>query len=423
MYIKKTFSNKLRLLLVPIANTNTVTVLIMVKVGSKYETIKINGIAHFLEHLFFKGTAKRPAALDISKVFDQVGGEYNAFTSQEYTGFYAKVNHKHFETALEVLSDMLLNSKFDKIELEKERGVIIEEINMYQDNPMEYVSNLWHRVLYGDQPAGWDIAGTKETVKEITREEIVKFYKKYYTPANIVICLSGNLPKNKVINRTVIKYFNHPKINSSANKKISVKISQNQPNIILQYKKTDQTHLLLGVRGYDMFHKDRFSLKLLSIVLGGGMSSRLFNEIRGKRGLAYYIYTQSESDSDTGYLTTGAGLDNSKIIGAITIILQEYKKITTEGITEDELEKAKEYFKGKTTLNLESSDEWANFFGSQELLRREILNLEDIFAKIDKVTVKDIQRVAKDVFNNEKLNLAIIGPFKNKEIFFDILKI
>lgn len=423
MYKKTVFPNNLRIITVPLPNTSTTTVLIMVKVGSKYETKKINGIAHFLEHLFFKGTEKRPAAMDISKIFDQVGGEYNAFTSHEYTGFYAKVNHKHFELALEVLSDMLLNSKFDKMELEKEKGVIIEEINMYQDNPMEYVSNLWYRALYGDQPAGWDIAGEKETVAEITRNDLVRFYKKYYTPANIVICLAGNLPPNKMMNRYVIKHFNHPKINSSANKKAGVKISQTRPNIISKYKKTDQTHLMLGVRGYDMFHKDRFSLKLLSIVLGGGMSSRLFNEIRSKRGLAYYIYTQSESDSDAGYLTTGAGLDNGKVKEAIKIIIQEYKKITAEGITDDELARAKEYFKGKMTLNLESSDEWANFFGSQELLRGEILSLGDIFAKIDRVTANDIKRVAKDVFRNEKLNLAVIGPFKREGDFRDILSI
>ncbi|MFH0856871.1 MAG: pitrilysin family protein, partial [bacterium] len=239
MYKKTILPNKLRIITIPLKNTQTASVLFMVKVGSKYETKKISGISHFLEHLFFKGTKNRPSTLDIAKIFDQVGGEYNAFTSQEYTGFYAKVNHKHLELAIEVLSDMLLHSKFDKTEMEKEKAVIIEEINMYQDNPMEYVSNLWHRILFGDQPAGWDIAGTKETVSKITRAEIVNFYKKYYTPANIIVCLAGNLSEKNKMGKDVLKYFTHPKISSYANKKADVKISQNKPNILLQYKKTD----------------------------------------------------------------------------------------------------------------------------------------------------------------------------------------
>lgn len=448
---KKTFSNKLRLLLIPLKNTSTVTVLVLIKVGSKYETKRINGISHFLEHLFFKGTKKRPSKIDIGKEFDSIGGEYNAFTSQEYTGFYAKVNFAHSKIALDVLSDMLLNSKFNSEDIDNEKNVIIEEINMYQDMPMEYVDTLWHKLLYGDQPAGWDIAGTKTSVGKINRNDILNFYKKYYTAGNIVISVSGNLDaaekimaKGKVacvlparagavgkgkagnyknLVRAISDYFCYDENISGENQKEKVKILQSKPEIFLKYKKTDQTHLRLGVLGYDMFNKDRFAIKLLSIILGGGMSSRLFLEIRENRGLAYYVYTRAESDSDSGYLLTGAGLDNNKVLSAVEVILAEYRKIKLEGVSAEEFKKAKNYLKGKMSLNLESSDEWANFTASQELLRKEVLSLNDIFAKIDKVRQDDIQRVANDIFTNNKLNMAIIGPFKDVSKFKRILKI
>ncbi len=451
MHIKKIFPNKLRLLLVPLKNTSTVTILVLVKVGSKYETKRINGISHFLEHLFFKGTKKRPSKIDIGKEFDSIGGEYNAFTSQEYTGFYAKVNFVHSKIALDVLSDMLLNSKFNSEDIDNERNVIIEEINMYQDMPMEYVDTLWHKLLYGDQPAGWDIAGAKTTVGKIGRNDILNFYKKYYTAGNIVVCVSGNLEavekimikekhacallaragadrKGKAGNyknlvRAISDYFCYDENFSGENRKEKVKILQVQPEIHLKYKKTDQTHLRLGVRGYDMFHKDRFAIKLLSIILGGGMSSRLFLEIRENRGLAYYVYTRAESDSDSGYLVTGAGLDNNKVLSAVEVILAEYRKIKIEAVSTEEFKKAKDYLKGKMSLNLESSDEWANFTASQELLRKEVLSLNDIFAKIERVRLADIQRVANDIFMNNKLNMAIIGPFKDVSKFEQILKI
>ncbi|MFC1613133.1 M16 family metallopeptidase [Patescibacteria group bacterium] len=419
MHKKKVLQNGLKILTVPIKNTKTATVLVMVKIGSKYEIKKNSGVSHFLEHLFFKGTKKRPTTLDIGKEFDQIGGEYNAFTSHEYTGFYAKVNSTHLNIALDVISDILLNSKFDQKEIDKEKGVIIEEINMYNDAPMQYVETLWNRCLYENQPAGWDILGTKDTVTGISRKDIVDYYKKNYTSKNVVVCVAGDVlggastsPLTKGGSRGVIeKYFKFPS-SGTINKKLKVKISQTKPEILFHHKKTDQTHLMLGVRGYDMFNKDRFALKLLSIILGSGMSSRLFTEIREKRGLAYYVYTTTDNDTDTGYLVTGAGLDNSKVDEAIKVILGEYKNIKQSGVSAEELKKAKEYYKGKTVLSMESSDAWASFYTAQELLRDKTFELDDIFAKIDKVSLSDIKRVAKDVFVNKKLNLALIGPGK-----------
>lgn len=421
MYLKETLPNHLRLLLVPLKNTKTVTVLVVVKVGSKYETKKINGISHFLEHLFFKGTEKRPTKLEIGKEFDQIGGEYNAFTSQEYTGFYAKVNSRHLEIALDIISDILIHSKFDEAELKREKGVILEEINMYQDTPTDYIHTLWHKLLYGDQPAGWDILGSKETIASLGRKDILDYYKKYYTPSNIVVCLGGNLPlESEILSQNdkkskypqIENYFSYPSQVQPINEKKQVKISQKCPEILMHYKKTDQTHLMIGVRGYNLFHKDKFAINLLSVILGSGMSSRLFMEIRENRGLSYYIYTSNEADTDTGYLVTGAGLDNKKIDEAIKVILGEYKKIRDEGVTEEELKKAKEYIKGKMALNLETSDEWANFYAGQELLQKKVMSLEEIFAQIDKVSLADIKRIAEDIFVNNKLNLALIGPIK-----------
>lgn len=420
-YKKHTLKNNLRILTIPLANTKTATILVLVRAGSKNEKKGISGISHFLEHMFFKGTEKRPTAFDIAKIFDEIGGEYNAFTSQEYTGFYAKINCRHFDIALDALSDTLLNSKFAKDDLERERGVIIEEINMYQDAPMEYVSTLWHKVLYSDQPAGWDIAGTKETVSKISRSDIIRYYRKYYNPNNIIICAAGNLPEKNLI-KNFERNFCYKNIKSKI-RYPKVRELQEKPEILLQYKKTDQTHLILGVRGYDMFHKDRFAVKLLSIILGGGMSSRLFTEIRDKRGLAYYVYTKAESDTDTGFLASGAGLDNKKVDLAIGIILDEYAKISKVPVSAEELEKAKEYLRGKMTLNLESSDEWANFIATQELLRGNALSLEEISAKLKKVTQDDIQRVAMDIFQNKKLNLALIGPFRDERRFRKLLKL
>jgi len=426
MFTKKILSNNMRFIKLPLKNTKIATVLVLVKVGSKFETKEISGISHFLEHMFFKGTEKRPNKLLIAKTLDQIGGEYNAFTAHEYTGFYAKVNGKHLTLAMDVISDILLNSKFDENEINREKGVIIEEINMYQDNPMEYIDTLWTGLLFGDQPAGWDILGKKETVLKMNREKILSYYKKYYTPANILICLSGDLSGlkfQKNIEKVVAeKYFKYNGLISTVNKSKLEKINQKDPKVSLLYKKTDQTHLMLGVRSYNIFHPDLYNLKLLSVILGGGMSSRLFMEIRENRGLAYYIYTRNDSDTDAGYLVSGAGLDNSKVEEAVKVIIDQYYKIKSNGINADELKKAKDCLKGRMLLNLETSSQWANFFASQELLKEDILNLKDIFAKIDKITVDDIKRTANDIFVNNKLNLALIGPFKDIGKFEKILR-
>ena len=421
MFQKTTLENGLRIIAVPQKGTEAATVLVLVGTGSKYETKDINGISHFLEHLFFKGTKKRPNSLAIAEPLDKIGGIYNAFTSEEYTGYFSKIEASQLELALDWASDIYLNSLLPEKEIEKERGVIIEEINMYLDTPMLYIGELWKKLLYGDQPAGWEVVGTKENVAKIKREQILNYLKSQYVASNTIICLAGKIPSSQIINK-IKKYFS--KIRKIQPKsKLPVVEKQDKPRPLLFPKQTDQTHLAIGVRAYNLFHPQRYTLELLGVILGGMMSSRLFEEIRTKLGIAYYIRTAVENNPDTGYLVTLAGIDNKNVEKAILTILKEYKKISQKKVPPVELKKAKDNVKGRTVLELESSDAQASFYAGQELLEKKILTPDEIFAKIDKVRESDILKVARDIFQPKKLNLALIGPFEDKTKFEPLLKL
>jgi len=420
MYKKTTLKNGLRIITVPQKEAKAATVLVLAKTGSKYEEREISGISHFLEHMLFKGTEKRKEPKDVAEVLDKVGGEYNAFTGEEYTGYYAKVDAAHFDIAMDWVSDIFLNSKIPNKEVEKERGVIIEEINMYNDNPMMYIDELWKTVLYGDQPAGWDIAGTKETVSKISRNQILKYIDTQYVASNVIICIAGKVNESDVI-KEIKKYFGKIKTGKAKDKPKVIE-NQTDPQVVVSYKKMSQSNLALGVRGVDTFHPDKYVYDVLAVILGGMMSSRMFIEIREKMGAAYYVRTYNSSDTDTGALATFAGVDNNKINKVIETILKEYKKLCKTKVSDKELKKAKDYIKGKMVLGLESSDAQASFYGSQELLKGEIMTIEEMFKKIDKVKSSDIMRVAKDIFRDNKLNLAIIGPFEDNKQFKNILK-
>lgn len=418
---KTTLKNGLRIITVPTKNTKTVAVIVLVGTGSKYETKDINGISHFLEHMLFKGTKKRSNTMKIVEPLDQIGGHYNAFTSQEYTGYWAKVDASHLDLALDWVSDIYINSLFNVKEIDKERGTILQELNMIFDIPMNYVGYLWFELLYGDQPAGWHIVGTEDTVKSIQRNDFINYLKNHYSAKNTVITVAGNIKQEETINK-IKKYFQ--KINEYKIKdKLPVKEKQNKPQVLIYYKETDQTHLILGVRAYNMFHPDRYALSILGDILGGYMSSRLFISVREKQGLAYYIKAGADMDTDVGYLAASSGVDNQRVDKAIKTILEEFKKITKQKVGPKELKKAKDHIKGSALISMEASDEQASFYASQELLTNKILTLEEKFSKINEVTVNDIQRVAKDIFKPEKLNLALIGPFKDKKRFDKLLKI
>ena len=421
MYKKRTFKNGLRVITVPMKGTQAVTVLVLIKVGSKNETREINGVSHFLEHMFFKGTKKRPSTLALIEPLDRVGGMYNAFTDKEQTGYWAKVNSNHLDLALDWVSDIYLNSRLEEKEVQREKGVILQELKMYLDVPMSYVKDLWDIVLYGNQPAGWLIIGEKENIAGFKRTDLLNYRKKHYLASNTVICIAGNID-SKATEKKIVKYFKKIKI-GEAKEKLKVIEGQKKPQALIHFKKTDQTHICLGVRGYDLFHPLRYAQALLATILGGYMSSRLWISVRERKGLAYYIRTSSQSTTDTGFLMTQAGIDHQKVESVTNLILKEYKRIKTKKINKLELQKAKDNFKGVFTLALESSDIQSAFYAGQELLIGKTITPKEQISRINKVTSNDILKVAKDIFQPSKLNLALIGPFRQKTKFKKLLKL
>jgi len=420
MFKKITLKNGLRIILAPQKNSQAVTVLVLTGAGSKYEKKDISGISHFLEHMFFKGTKKRASPLEVAQTMDEVGGMYNAFTSQEYTGYFAKVASAQFDLALDWVSDIFLNSTLPEKEIKKEKGVIIEEINMHYDNPMSYIQTLWIRLLYGDQPAGWDIAGTKEVVSKMTRRRLLNYRKRQYVAENTVVAVAGNF-KEESAEKALRRHFSKLETGRPM-KKPKVVEKQRSPNALVHFRRTDQSHLCLGVRAFNLFHPKRYAQEVSAVILGGMMSSRLFQKIRTELGIAYYVNAVSESDPDTGTLFVQAGLDNRNLEKGILAILDEYKRISQERVPSRELKRAKEYIKGKTSLSLESSDAKASFYAAQELLQNRVLTPKEIFKKIDMITQEDILELASEIFKPEKLNLAIIGPFRDKERFQKLLE-
>jgi len=418
---KIVLENGLRIITVPMKESLTTTVLILVEAGSKYETKEINGISHFLEHMCFKGTEKRPKSIDISSELDAIGANYNAFTSMEYTGYYAKFQPKHFEKILDVVSDIYLHQVFNSSEIEKEKGVIIEEINMYEDLPMRRVQELFTFLLYGDQPAGWDIAGKKEIIQKLNRDDFVKYKSAHYLPQATLVIVAGKI--NEAEAEEKIKNYFSLIQSGKKNQKIKTEEKQKKPEISLKHKKTDQTHLILGVRAYDIFDKRKYALQVLADILGGGMSSRLFQKIREEMGAAYYVRAEADLFTDHGYLAASAGVDNQRAEAVIEVILEEFKKAAENGVGKKELQRAKDHLIGQLVINLESSDELASFYGGQEILTKETISPENLAKKIQAVKAEEIAEIANDIFKNNKLNLALIGPFEDKVKFESILKL
>lgn len=411
-----TFPNGLRLLTVPMPSASSVTVLVLVATGSRYETREISGISHFLEHMIFKGTEKRSGTMDIAHELDSIGADYNAFTSKEYTGYYVKCSAEKIDIAMDVISDIFQNSKFDPKEIEKERGAIKEEINMYLDNPARHVSELFDELMYGDHPLGWDVAGRKEIIDSLKREDFLNYFSSRYFDKNTVIAVAGKVTP-KETKEKIVKYFD--KIRDGITREPLKNIDdQNDFRLKIFNKKTDQTHINLGFRAYDRLDPKYETLTVLSSILGGGMSSRLFDEVRQKRGLAYRIGSGSTSYLETGDFSTSAGLNSDNLIPALKIILEEHRKISRELVTEKELARIKDYAKGRLAIGLETSDAQAGFYGEQELLENRILTPEERFEKIMAVTREDVMEVAREIVKPEKLNLAVVGPIAedNEEI-------
>lgn len=412
-YQRTVLSNGLRVLTISMPSFESATVMVMVGAGSRYETKKNNGLSHFLEHMAFKGTKKRPSALEISTLIDGIGGEFQAFTGKETTGYYIKSSANQIELSFDVLSDMLQNSLFREEEINKERGVILEEINLYEDTPIRKIGDIYENLLYGDTPMGWDIAGEKDNIRDVKRKDFVKYMSSLYSATNMVIVVAGGVENQKVVDLAQ-KYFDKmPSFESL--RYIKVIENQKEPQILIKEKKTEQIHIAIGVRTVSLDSAYRYPLAILSIILGGGMSSRLFHEVREKRGLAYYVRSMSEHYRDCGNLVSTAGVDPKRVEEAVAVILDQYRGISNYQlpISKDELKKSKEFLKGHLVLELEDSRSVAGFYAGQELLEKEIDNPEEVLLKIDRVTVDQIKEVAKKFFVNKHLNLAAIGNFSD----------
>lgn len=416
----KKLRNGLRFMHVPQKSSPAVTVMVLVNVGSEYERKNESGISHFLEHMIFKGTERRPRALDISLELDSLGARYNAFTSREYTGFYVKSAKAHFARTADVLSDIVLNSSLSEDDIERERGVILEEINMYGDQPQERVGDIFTELLYGDQPAGRDILGTKETVSGFTRRNFLSFKKRHYIPEKMLVVVAGGVDE-KVAEKKVVELFGALS-NGKVQKKPAVRHRQTEPRLALEYKKTDQTHLVLGTEVIALDHTDAPALRVLNSVLDGGMSARIFHRLRDEMGVAYYAGSGLQLFSDHGAFVAVAGVTTNRTLEVVEVLLDELRKLRDEEVPANELKKAKDYYVGNLLLGLETSDSIARFYGFQEILGKTPKSPQERKGEIESVTASDVQRVAKKYLSPERLNLAIVGAHRSDKTFSKALR-
>ncbi len=419
-YLKKQLKNGVRVMLVPLKENQTVTVMVLAETGSEYESKENSGISHFLEHLCFKGTVRRPSSKIINYELDALGSQSNAFTSSEYTGFYAKAHAKHVFKMIDIVSDIYLHSTFPEEELQKEKGVVIEEINMYEDQPQQKVWEVLSAAMFDGQSTGRTILGTKETVSSFTREDVLKYHKAHYVPEASLVVISGKFDVDEVmkdLNEKFIFDEFYPK-----EKKISITSEQEEATVVLHEKKSDQTHLVFGFRSFDTYNKINTVIGLLSTILGGGMSSRLFNKMREELGICYYIRSGNSTSTDHGEFCISAGVSNVRLEEAVKGIVEEIKKIVENPVDEAELRKAKDYRIGNLYLGLESSDDFSDFYGGQEINHKEILTPDEIAKRIEAVTADEIQNIAKEIFISHKTTLALVGPATDTEKLRNLLK-
>lgn len=408
-YSHKTLKNGLQIVTVPMPSNQTATVMVLVETGSDFETKGNNGISHFLEHMCFKGTEKRTLH-EITEELDSLGAASNAFTWKEYTGYHAKAHWKHLETMLDVVSDVYLNSSFPEDEIRKERGVIIEEINMYEDMPQRKVWDVLATLMYGDQGAGWTTLGPKKNIRSISREDFIEYRKKHYVAEGTTVVVAGKVDPKKVEALVGRMFVGIP--TSRKEKKKKVKESQKSPGFAAASKKTDQAHFILGFRGYDLFDDRRISAEVLRTVLGTGLSSRLFKKLRDELGLCYYIKADQLNFTDHGMFVVYAGVAKKRLAEAVEAIVAELNLITHELVPDRELKKAKEFRIGNTALGLEASDDIASWFGFQALHKEKVTTPEEAYKKLRAVTAEDVQKVAQDLFVEKKANLAVVSDSK-----------
>ena len=418
MYNKAVLNNGLRVLTSTMPHSRSVCLAIFVGAGSCYESKEEAGISHFAEHLFFKGTERRPTSKEITQDIEGVGGIINAGTDKEITVFWCKVASPHFSIALDVLSDLLLNSRFDNKDIERERQVIMEEINMNLDLPQQRVNMLIDELLWPEQPLGREVTGYKETASSITREQLLNYVARRYMPNNTVLSIAGNIQHEEAMAQ--IKPLFDKWAAGELMTGYITNDKQTEARLRIEPKDIEQAHLCLAVHGYSHSHPQRFIIDLLNTVLGGGMSSRLFTEIRENRGLAYDIHSYTEHFLDSGSFGIYAGVDPEKVEIALAAILEEVSKIK-QGITTTELTRAKELSKGRLYLRFEDSQNVALWYGGQEILTRQILDIDDVISIVDAITVVELKEVAEEILTDSGLNLAVTGPIKEEESSRDSL--
>lgn len=427
-YSKQTLANGLTLIRVPMESVKSITALALVKVGSRYENAQNSGISHFLEHMVFKGTDQFATAQDVAIAIDSLGAEANAFTSKEYTGYYIKSASRHLDRAVDILSDMLLTPRLPEEDLEREKGVIIEEINMYEDNPKWHIDSVFDQMMFADTPLGRDVIGTRDTVRNMTRQDFLDHLQTWYGLANTVLILVGDADvlEKKTLPNQISKVFDKGDISDRATSTVH-KFPGNllsEETSRLVYRKTEQAHFILGFPSFNRTDPDRYALSLLSSILGGNMSSRLFNEVREKRGLCYYVHSYTDYYHDHGTFGAAAGVDPKRVEEAIEVTLAEFHKIKNQKhrVTAEELQRAKDFLIGHVILGHEDNQSVAQSYGLKYLLEGSILTVEDVVAKISGVNLDQVNRITKRIIEEDQVRFAMIGPFKDESKFAKIVK-
>ncbi len=413
MYRKTTLHNKLTVVTHRMPEHFSVSLGIWIKAGARYEQARISGISHFLEHLLFKGTARRSCE-EIKQSIEGIGGSLNGFTAEELTCYLAKLPGKYLSSALDVLGDMVLNARLEHKDIEMERKVILEEIRTYKDLPGHFVAELLTKLLWPDQPLGTNIAGESESVRAIKRNELLAYKRRFYQLDNIVVVACGNLRHQQVV-EDCRRYMRSPQALKKRKQFTPVREQQKSPRVKFQFKDIEQTHLALGVHSVARNHPGRYILGLLHVVLGANMSSRLFREVREERGLAYEVGTALRFFQDTGAFVVRAGIDNRRVVEALEVILQQLREVKKRKIGADELNRAKEYYTGQLMLALEDTSDHMLWLGENFVSLNRFVRTREVIRAVERVTADDVQEIANKIFQNRNLNLALIGPLKNKD--------
>ncbi len=420
-YIHKQFENGLTVLLMPSDSAESVFVNVLVKVGSRYEQPEVAGVSHFLEHIFFKGSKKYPQPTDISQAIDAIGGDFNAATSKETTEFYIKAEKHRLDLIFGVLTDMMLNPLFDPAEIEKEKGVVIEEINQYQDSPSDQVESNLEQAMWPGSALGREIIGTKETVTGLSSEKIREYKDIFYQPSNIILGISGNFDANALMQKAEDAWAHLP--NKPMPKFEPISIIQQKPQLSIEFKDTQQAHLSLGFLSYEHDYKKNPAALVLACILGGNMSSRLFVKIREQKGLAYYVSASNTPYFNTGNFTIHAGLRINDTENALEEIIKELRLIKSEQVSEQELQRAKDFIKGKTAIAFENIHRQLDWIMNQFAFAENKKTLAEFLEEVEKVSAQDVLGVAGEIFKDNRATLVVIGPFKDQAVFEKLLRI